>query len=289
MSYVELNPRSVAIMRAFAGDRADRYIGEVWLPSLEHASRAESASLKDIRAAIALPYNCLSAFFAHYAFARRGKDREELAQMAVQALRRTCAPQDFAEVLAESDGNRVWENFSAICLERKRKNSEQLNRGLIAGIVELAQEIYQLDGVGSIAGWIVRGVLQTDHIEPQFLRIVDIRGVGPKTTSMFLRDVCYLFNLEDQLDHADRLYIQPIDRWLRLAAAMIVPEIDSESAVDWVIAGKLAKYTRHAGLSGIRFNMGASYFGTREVRDPERWKPCLANLLDPNAPMRAQA
>ncbi|MBX7131871.1 MAG: hypothetical protein K1X67_04240 [Fimbriimonadaceae bacterium] len=266
-----------------AGDRADRYIGEVWLPSLEHASRAESSSLKDIRAAFALPYNCVNAFFAHYAFARRGKDRDELAQMATQALRRTCAPADFAELLAEPDGNRVWENFSAICEERKRKNSEQLNRGLIAGIVELAQEIYQLDSLGSIAGWIVRGVLQTDHIEPQFLRIVDIRGVGPKTTSMFLRDVCYLFNLEDQLDHADRLYIQPIDRWLRLAAAIIVPEIDSESAVDWVIAGKLAKYTRHAGVSGIRFNMGTSHFGAREVRDPERWRHCIDDLLDAGA------
>jgi hypothetical protein len=266
-------------MRALAGDRADRYIGEIWLPALEQGARADSASLKDIRASFSLPYRCLSAFFAHYAFARRGKDREELAQMAVQALKRTCSEQDFESLLKEADGNRLWENFSAICQERKRKNSEQLNRGLLAGMVELSQEIYRLDGIGSIAGWICRGVMRTDHLEPQFLRIVDIRGVGPKTTSMFLRDVCYLYDLEDQLDHADRLYIQPIDRWLRLAALAVVPEIDGEHAVDWIIAGKVAKYTRHAGLSGIRFNMGATYFGTREVREVARWDASIEELL----------
>lgn len=279
MSVVELRPRSVAIMRALAGDRADRYIGEIFLPSLEHATRAESATLKDIRAAFSKPYCCLHAFFFHYAFARRGKDREELANIAVQALKRTTSEEDFVSLMKEPDGNRVWENFSAICEERGRKNSEQLNRGLIAGMVELAQEVYALDGAGSIAAWVVRGVMQNDHLEPQFLRIVDIRGVGPKTTSMFLRDVCYLYSLEDQVDHVDRLYIQPVDRWLRLAAEDIVPEIANHDVVDWVIAGKIAKYTRHAGVSGIRFNMGTTYFGSREVRDPSRWGHCIDHLL----------
>lgn len=286
MAVVELNPRSVAIMRMLAGDRADRYIGEIWLPSLAAATRAQSATLKDIRAAFSNPYTCLLAFFQHYAFSRRGKDRDDLAYMAVQALKRTTAEDQIETLLAEPDGSRVWGAFEAVCAERKRKNSEQLNRGLIAGMVELAQEIYRLDNIGSIAGWIVRGVMQTDRLEPQFLRIVDIRGVGPKTTSTLLRDVCHLYSLEDQVDHADRLFVQPVDRWLRMAAEEIVPELDDRDAVDWIVAGKIAKYTRHAGVSGIRFNMGTTYFGVREVHDAARWDECVENLLRPGNPAR---
>ncbi len=286
MSVVELNPRSVAIMRLLAGDRADRYIGEVWLPSLSAATRSESATLKDLRDAFSHPYRCLQAFYQHYAFSRRGKDRDDLAYMAVQALRRTTAEDQIERLLAEPDGTKVWEAFETVCAERKRKNSEQLNRGLVAGMVELAQEIYRLDGIGSIAGWIVRGVMQTDRLEPQFLRIVDIRGVGPKTTSTLLRDVCHLFTLEDQIDHADRLFLQPVDRWLRMAVEEIAPELDDLEVVDWIVAGKVAKYTRHAGVSGIRFNMGTTYFGVREVHETSRWDEAIQNLLRPGKPAR---
>jgi hypothetical protein len=108
---------------------------------------------------------------------------------------------------------------------------------------------------------------------------VDIRGVGPKTTSTFLRDVALLYGLEDQIDHIDRLYLQPVDRWTRLLAEMIVAELDEEHVADWIIAGKLAKYTRRAGVSGVRFNMGTSYFGTRRVFSPERLPECLNSLL----------
>lgn len=258
-----------------AGERAERYISEVWLPALHNASRAEKLTHDDIRDAFSNPYKCIHAFYDNYAFARRGKDRDDLSQMAVQALRRTVSEDTIQDLLEQEDGTAVWESFCRICEERKRKNSEQLNRGLIAGIVELAQEVYRMNPADSIADWVVEGIAQTDRIEQQFLRIVDIRGVGPKTTSTFLRDVVYLYDLEDALDNADRLYIQPIDRWIRLISRHVIPDIDHDRAVDWVIAGKLAKYTRKAGVSGIRFNLGCSFFGAREVREPGRFEEVL--------------
>lgn len=273
---------------------ADRYIGESLLPSLQHAAKAETPSLKDIRASFTCPYRCLQAFFAHYAFARRGRDRDDLASIAVTALRRTSSEDGFERLLQQEDGAELWENFQAVCAERGRKNSEQLNRGLIAGMLELAQEIYALDGTGSIAGWVRQSVMQTTRLEAQFLRIVDIRGVGPKTTSTFLRDTVFLFGLEDEIDHQDRLYLQPVDKWLRLFAIEIVPELEGEDAVDWIVAGKIAKYARRAGVSGVRFNMGASFFGAREVREPARFADALDHWLgelrrQPNADPGRQA
>lgn len=277
----ENSSESVLLVRALAGDRADRYVSEFLLHPLERLFEQPSLTIREVRDGFSDPFLCLRAIFGHYAFSRRGKDRADLSAAAVEALDRTCSADDFESFLCEPDGGRLWESFLEVCEERKIKPSEQLNRGVIAGMGELAQEVFDLDDVGSIAGWVLKGVLQTDRLEPQFLRIVDIRGVGPKISSLFLRDVVHVFDLESQIDRTDRLYIQPIDKWLRMLAPYIMPEAEEESPADWVLAGKLAKYSRLAGVSGIRFNMGATYFGLREVKMPEMLDQVVRALLYP--------
>jgi hypothetical protein len=277
----EIGSHSVQLVRALAGDRADRYIPEFLLHPLERVFQTDNLTLRDLRDAFSDPYLCLRALLGHYAFCRRGKDRAELSSLAIEALERTCDEDEFESFLEEPDAGRLWEGFLKACEESRRKPLEQLNRGVIAGLGELAQEVYRLDNVGSVAGWVLKGVLQTDRVEPQFLRIVDIRGVGPKISSLFLRDVAHVFGLEAQIDRADRLYVQPIDKWLRLLAPYVIDEPDVEVPADWVLAGKLAKYSRLAGVSGIRFNMGATYFGMREVKVPEMLDQVVEALLSP--------
>lgn len=282
MPYVEIDPHSVAVLQAISGEVAQQYIESVLLPSLKRAMHLHGDSVSEIREGFSNPYRCLLGFYGHYAFSRRGKDREELGSIANVALKNVADESHFDDLLSRADGSVLWDAFDAECRERHHKNPEQLNRGLIQGMVELAQEIYRIDRVGSITEWIAKGVRDTRFIEPQFLRIVDIRGVGPKNTSTFLRDVVFLYDLEEGLDHANRLYVQPIDRWIRMLATDIVTEIDAASAADWIIAGKIAKYARHAGVSGVRFNMGATYFGTRYVREAAYLEESLEELLSPN-------
>lgn len=282
LAYVELDPHSVAVMQVMAGRFADQYISETLAPSLQRALKSQSTNQADIATGLLDPYLGLQAFYTHYAFARRGKDRDALAEIASLALKRSIKDSGFEALLAEDDGEKLWMAFDVVCHEQHHKNSEQLNRGLIQGMLELAQEIFKIDERGSIPGWISEGIRETGLIEPQFLRIVDIRGVGPKSTSTFLRDVVYFLGLEGSLDHANRLYVQPIDRWIRMIAENVITEIDASEAADWVIAGKLAKYARHAGVSGVRFNMGANYFGLKEVRDPGRFEACLDAALESN-------
>jgi hypothetical protein len=124
----------------------------------------------------------------------------------------------------------------------------------------------------------VQGVHHTDRIEPQFLRLVDIRNVGPKLSSLLMRDVTFLYGLEDQIDPVDRLYVQPIDKWIRLIAPYVCDDPGIEDAADWVLAGKISKYTRRAGVSGVRFNMGATFFGAREVRSMEEFPYAIEEM-----------
>jgi hypothetical protein len=124
----------------------------------------------------------------------------------------------------------------------------------------------------------LNGIAQTKRLELQFERIVDIRGVGPKSTSTFMRDVVYMFGYEDKVEPADRIYIHPIDRWLRMMARYLVPEPNMDKAADWIIAGKVSKYSRRAGVSGIAFNMGSTYFGQKIVKDPSRFEEVLKKV-----------
>lgn len=274
-----LDPRAVVIMRKLAGDFADRYAQDFLLGHIRKVLNLPDADRSAIAEALEDPEKALIVFFAHYAFARRGKDREELAELAVQAMKRLVEEKPFSEVLDMADGTLLWEKFALICEERKRKSNEQQNRGPVQGMLELAQEIHRIDPELSLATWLIEGVESTGRLEPQHTRIVDIRGVGPKSASTFLRDMVWVYDAEEEVEAADRLFVQPVDRWLRLIVKYVVPEPDLDDPADWIVAGKISKYARRAGVSGISFNMGTTYFGQRIVGNPAKFADGLRDIL----------
>jgi hypothetical protein len=278
MPLPEMRPESLALFRAMSSTRADHFIGEVLLPSLARTVRSDAVQ-EAVAEKLVDGYRFLEAAYGHYAFARRGKDRFDLSEMALEALHRTAEPDDFGQFLEMDDATVLWAHFEEVCREHGRKPQEQLNRGVIGGMAELAQEIYKLDGIGSVAAWIVKGVRQTGRIEPSFLRIVDVRGIGPKIASLILRDVVLLFGLEDLVDPVDRLYVQPVDKWLRMMAPYVIDEPNADDLADWILAGKVSKYARRASVSGIRFNMGTTWFGMREVRAPEFFSSAVRHVI----------
>lgn len=280
-SYVDISLEARTLLKVLADKPADHFVQEILIPHTRKVVHRE-ITLENAEEILSDPIHCLQAIYGCYAFSRRGKDRSELSQIALEALDRTVREVTVDAFLSEPDGSRIWNNFSDVCKAHHHKVLEQLNMGVVAGMAELAQEIFEIDGVGSIFGWVAEGVRQTGRIEPQFLRMVDVRGIGPKLASTILRDVVFLFKLEETLDHADRLYVQPVDKWLRLVFPFIVDE-GLEDPADWILAGKMAKYCRRSGVSGIRFNMGNSYFGMRDVREPERFESVIEALIAKNA------
>jgi hypothetical protein len=275
---LRLDPETGLLMAYLAGPMADAYVSESLLPALSKTLKLPITSVEAARDALRQPYYGLKVLLGHYAFARRGRERSTFSDMATIALRRASSPSDFEQLLAAPDATMLWGAFTQVCEEWKEKPMEQLNRGAIAGLAELAQEIYRLDGRGSIVDWIVGSAQATHRLEPQFMRIVDIRGIGPKLSSLFIRDVAFLFDLEDRIAPVDRLYVQPIDKWLRATAPLVLPDMDSSQTADWILAGKVSKYARRTGVSGIRLNMGTSYFGYREARSPENIQSALERL-----------
>jgi hypothetical protein len=272
---------ALLLLRSLSGTWADRYAAELLLPQLCSVIGLESRNLSSLRERLSDPFHSLQVVYGHYAFSRRGNDRAELSSIAVDALQEVTSPKTIRAFLSEPDPERLWNAFVDLCAARGHRPMEPLNRGVIAGFAELAQEIYRHDGVGSIASWVAESVISSGRIENVFMRLVEIKGVGPKISSLLLRDMLFLHHLEDQLDFSDRIYVQPIDKWIRGIAPFVVPDLAEDHAPDWILAGKVAKHTRKAGVSGIRFNMGATFFGVREVRVPEALPARLSMVARP--------
>lgn len=244
----------------------DKYVEEFLFPHLAKPLKVGRDDHAAVLEALRQPTGALRALYGHYAFARRGKGRQELVESALAVLDLISAKDGLA-----TPGDDVWAVFETELRSRGMRASETQDRGIVQGLFELAVEV-ESEGPGeSIVTWIERTVHETGAVEGLFNRIVDIRGLGPKTTSTFIRDVVFIYGHEQELEAAEKIHIQPVDRWLRLMAHEAVPESGMREAADWVIAGKVSKYCRRAGVSSILFSMGCTHFGQRVVREVERF------------------
>lgn len=243
-----------------------QFVDSFLIPHLARPLGVPPEDHQSLLQALAKPAAALQVLYAHYAFSRRGKHRDELVAAAQEALAKTLVAQSLHD-----GSDTVWHAFVVACQSRHIKATEAQDRGIVQGLFELAAETDAANPGESIVSLIVRTINETGKIEDIFARIVDIRGLGPKSTSTFIRDIVHLYGLEPLVEPAEKIHIQPVDRWLRLLAAEIVPEDGMDKAADWVIAGKVSKYCRRAGASSILFSMGCTYFGQRIVRDVERF------------------
>lgn len=95
------------------------------------------------------------------------------------------------------------------------------------------------------------GEIEAGRIHDHRQQLMELRGVGEKTSAFYLRDVIFLFDIRlapDQLRE-----IQPVDTWVRqLVAAVVGPDADP---AEWLAAQAQAGY--NAGL----LNAGAWYLG----------------------------
>ncbi len=281
VAHQSLDPKVVNIMTQLAGTYADQYIDEFIFNYFKRTLKLESGEnfRQQIADRLEDPFTAVQIFYSHYAFSRRGKDRDFLCTGLNWALAEMTKEQSFESILSKSSGETLWQLFESFCESKAKPSHEQQNRGPIQGILELAQEIYQNDPEQSLSTWIVDAALEPGKLESTHLRMVDIRGVGPKSTSTFIRDMIWIFDIEDDVDPADYLFAQPIDRWMREIFKIVVPESDRQGAPDWIVAGKVTKYARRAKVSPVRFNMGTTYFGQKTVGDPSRMVSKIKQLL----------
>ncbi|MCH8274058.1 MAG: hypothetical protein IH851_04645 [Armatimonadetes bacterium] len=256
------NCEGADLLRALAGEPADRYLAEFYMPAMANAVGLETPALDQLKTALSDQEMAFRAFLANYAATRRSPAREQIAPVFLHALDLTLGGNDFAEYLESHDAEALWLSFDEAWTERTGKSAAPL-RPVLEGTAELVFEIFETHGHGNVFRWACDEIARSRRVEAVFLRLKAIRTLGPKTASHFLRDTVILYDLEDDVDYADRIYLQPISSVVRRLAARIVPEAAGKRLPDWVLAGKMSKQARLAGVSGVRFNIGCAYLGLR--------------------------
>ena len=78
--------------------------------------------------------------------------------------------------------------------------------------------------------------LKAGRTKEAWVRLVKIRGIGPKIASLFLRDVAVWFSDEFTPIKDDRWLLQPIDIWVRRVVTSRNPEIKGDKCIaEWIV------------------------------------------------------
>lgn len=251
--------------------KAEKYHTSVFAPHMARVLGVQDQS-KVVETIHSDEAALLRALLGFYGFARKGGERAGYADIAVAALNSSLdACGGYKQAMrSKGFGDAVWGEFLKNCKAKGIAPNQKLNKGVVLGFVDLAHEAR-----GSFVEWI-RRALGAD-IEMLFLILSGIKGLGPKISCFLLRDLAWIFEIEDQLSPEKRLFLQPVDVWVRRTAYELWQEFGDDTEW-WLIALRIASTCYAHGLSGIFFNQGSWYFGAREVKDAARFSREFAKL-----------
>ena len=104
-----------------------------------------------------------------------------------------------------------------------------------------------------------------------------MRGIGPKITSFFLRDVVAAFEMDESTLEPAR-YLQPIDRWTRRGAEALAVLLGRRTPKsDGDCAGVIVESSQTIGISPSLVNTGLWIFGARFAQTEDTFRKALSN------------
>jgi len=115
-------------------------------------------------------------------------------------------------------------------------------------------------------------------IEVAWKCLVEIRGIGPKIASLYLRDIFDAFEI-DESRVGNKAYLQPIDIWTR-RGARIIAEIFlmTSPKSDWDYAQVLVEVSERAGVRSSLTNTGLWILGAQLAGNPDRFREALSGI-----------
>jgi hypothetical protein len=203
----------------------------------------------------------LKFFLGGYAFERQGRP-PAYPLLAVQAIEEVVGTQKLNRPDTYFASN-VWATFCRLGqygAEPPHKGTNQNNnpiypgkgRDVITLCASLEQHHYNIYQF-ALAG------MQND-LGQVHRRLDDIRGIGQKIASLFLRDLALL--VDSPIRNQDREFVEPIDIWLRRTAQILSGHAD-ENDSDSAHAQAVIELADQAGCCALRLNAGSWYFGSQ--------------------------
>ena len=255
------------VVRFLAGNQGE-YLSGFLLPEISKIACSKIGDRRDAIAALNSPDVSTSFALYYFAFARAGGERAGYKNLALKMFE-TTKGKNFAS---------VWPAFAELCRKAGVGANEKLNRRPIEGLMQVHHSGHFGDA-GLFAG-IADQVRKTGVLAKTYLELLEVVGLGEKISAFLLRDLVWIYDLEERVAPTDRMFLQPIDVWVRRAAEAVFMRPFPERVPSLTIGHLLAEACRQAQVSGIAFNQGAWFFGSQKVKKVDGYRKMLGELVN---------
>lgn len=223
-------------------------------------------------------YKALVCFLENYAYERQG------AAVAYSKIALKCVSNKYQNghnwrIPTKNDAKGLWEDYKNIAKSdynlldnktEKAKVNEKCNpmkadRGIIDQLVS--------NNILNIAVH-VRDLMSCGETTRAYNFMKEIRGIGEKIASFYLRDIVYLTRL-DENNISDLHLLQPMDTWLEQTFKIL---FNSGAPKD--LKGKqrlIVDLCKESGVSSISFNQGAWILGSQIAGEFETFRRTLTD------------
>ena len=223
-------------------------------------------------------WDSLAIFLGEYAFERQGR-RPDYFHAAVDALF-WCKQQNNGN-LTQNVISDIWRRFSELLKNQLNKKNNPLYPSIEPDNKRLSKEnssvieiVINKKITPSFTTYFQNQINQDSKIQGAFNLLKDIRGVGDKIVSLYLRDLVDAMNIS--LDHIpDRYLLQPIDIWVERTIKILATNqsMDREKVAKWVV-DKAKEYD----INPERVNMGIWFFCSQVVKSEYKLNMALADF-----------
>ena len=106
--------------------------------------------------------------------------------------------------------------------------------------------------------------IKSKKIAEAYQNLDGIWSIGPKIASLILRDVVYIYELEDYFSAKDYYFLQPIDTWVHNLSKRI--ELVNSDKIYRNEAKDITDKCFELGVNPIHYNQGAWYVGSNSLK-----------------------
>jgi len=213
-------------------------------------------------------YAALIRFISSYAYERQGSAAAypRIAEKSINGIfnKKTW------NVPSVSDAKRAWKLYRKIA--KRDYNNLKLNelRNPLNSDNSILQNL-AAKKVSNIASY-TRDLIKSGNTKDAYNFLSNIRGIGGKIASFYLRDICYFAEIPEK-DIKDIYLLQPIDTWLNQVVDILSPGTGlSPMEKQQFIVGLCGDE-----ISGIEFNQGAWVLGSQIAGDYDTFKSVISD------------
>lgn len=159
-----------------------------------------------------------------------------------------------------TDKDKLKQEYNKLCkkLEENKVNKEG-DRLMVISFINLIQSSVEKN----ILKFLIEKI-KSNMISDAYEILDSVWSIGPKIASLILRDIAYIYELENNLKKEDYYFLQPIDTWVHKLSKEI--KLINKDKIYRNEAKDITDRCFNFGVNPIHYNQGAWYIGRNSLQ-----------------------